>query len=200
MEWTKIRSLESKILYFFQWKIVLNKDPSKEGFKVLTIHVKWLSRNFCVNTMLLNQTGLLRLGFTYVNWHHAVLFPNRIFLAISAITKSEGNKRLLCSVPPIIALFEIMSRTLVYTKFGNSNGLKFKMLVGVLELPLFTKIFRKSSYEVLHSKQPSKTFWNRHLLLELTTTSCYEMYCEIGVRLFQMSYWKIVKQNSCYYI
>ena len=81
MEWTKIRSLESKILYFFQWKIVLNKDSSKEGFKVLTIHVKWLSRNFCVNTMLLNQTGLLRLGFTYVNLHHAVLFPNRIFFS-----------------------------------------------------------------------------------------------------------------------
>ena len=82
----------------------------------------------------------------------------------------------------------------------NSNWLKFKMLVGALELPLFTKIIRESSYEVLHSKQPLKTFWKRHLLLELTTTSCYEMYCEIGVRLFQMSYSKIVKQNSCYYI
>ena len=31
--------------------------------------------------MLLNQTGLLRLGFTYVNLHHAVLFPNRIFFS-----------------------------------------------------------------------------------------------------------------------
>ena len=100
----------------------------------------------------------------------------------------------------MIALFEIMSRTLVYTKFEIPIWLKFKMLVGALELPLFTKIIRESSYEVLHSKQPLKTFWKRHLLLELTTTSCYEMYCEIGVRLFQMSYWKIVKQNSCYYI
>lgn len=122
VQFSKVGSVESNILHFLWWIKILKKYFLKKDFKVTMILANWQSTKIFTNTMFLLRTGVFFLFRFYLGYlHHLIFFLSRNFFSNFSDHYIKRKQRALFSRLQMIALFEGISKTSIWTKLENSK-------------------------------------------------------------------------------